>query len=53
MTTPNPLDNPLDDDQQRIKALSPSESFIVEAPAGSGKTGLSGATLPAVAGGRA
>lgn len=32
--------NALDDDQQRKRALSPSESFIVEAPAGSGKTGL-------------
>ena len=44
MTTPsaldNPLNNPLDDDQQRIKALNPSESFIVEAPAGSARPGF-------------
>lgn len=36
MTIPNALD----DDRQRKKALTPNESFIVEAPAGSGKTGL-------------
>ncbi len=31
---------PIPDQQQRLRALDPAESFIVQAPAGSGKTGL-------------
>ncbi len=34
------MNNPLADHPQRLEALHPERSFIVQAPAGSGKTGL-------------
>jgi ATP-dependent helicase/nuclease subunit A len=34
------MSNPVVDSEARIKALAPDHSFIIQAPAGSGKTGL-------------